>query len=102
MPLNIWLTGKHTGVHKLNGGDGTVLIDRIGNGCKVGHTVVAVEFEIFGDIHTMYGIDVCLPYMDNSAAAARLALVVCHQGLGRDILDCKVAVTGRSCKDPVA
>ena len=68
----------------------------------MGHTVVAVEFEIFGDIHTVYGIDVRLTHMYNGAAAARLALVVCHQGLGRDILDCKVTVTGRSCKDPVA
>ena len=64
-----------------------MLIDRIGNCCKVGHTVVAVEFEIFGDIHTVYGIDVRLTHMYNGAAAARLALVVCHLSMARSASD---------------
>ena len=39
---------------------------------------------------------------DDGTAAACLALIIRHQGLGRDVFDRQVAVTGRSCKDPVA
>lgn len=102
MSLNIGLAGKHTGVHKLYGGDGAMLVDRVGNRCKVRYTVVAVELEVFGDIDAVYRVYVRLAHMDDGTAAACLALIIRHQGLGRDVFDRQVAVTGRGCKDPVA